>query len=61
MALMKLLEPYWGRAEPIYLQLYKRYRKAIAVESLQHGDRVPSVRRSTSELNIERVTFELAC
>ncbi|WP_414696704.1 PLP-dependent aminotransferase family protein [Paraburkholderia sp.] len=48
------------RAEPIYLQLYRRYREAIAAGRLQPGDRVPSVRSLASELNLARGTVELA-
>ncbi|MFT4065461.1 PLP-dependent aminotransferase family protein [Paraburkholderia sp.] len=57
---LKLLEPDRDRAEPIYLQLYRRYREAIAAGRLQPGDRVPSVRSLASELNLARGTVELA-
>src|ERR1700744_557026 len=57
---LTLLEPDRNRAEPIYLQLYRRYREAIAAGRLQPGDRVPSVRSLASELNLARGTVELA-
>ena len=45
---------------PIYLQLYRRYRDAIAGGQLQPGDRVPSVRSLASALNLARGTVETA-
>lgn len=45
---------------PIYQQLYRRYREAIASGKLQPGDRVPSVRSLASELNLARGTVEMA-
>jgi len=57
---LTLLELDRDRAEPIYLQLYRRYREAIAAGRLQPGDRVPSVRSLASELNLARGTVELA-
>lgn len=45
---------------PIYLQLYRRYREAIATGKLLPGDRVPSVRSLASELNLARGTVETA-
>lgn len=45
---------------PLYLQLYQRYRDAIAVGKLRPGDRVPSVRSLASELNLARGTVETA-
>jgi len=57
---LTLLELDRDRAEPIYLQLYRRYREAIAAGRLQPGDRVPSVRSLASELNVARGTVELA-
>ena len=46
--------------EPIYLQLYRRFRDAIAEGKLGPGDRVPSVRSLASELNLARGTVEAA-
>ncbi len=45
---------------PIYLQLYERYRAAIAHGKLGPGDRVPSVRSLASELGVARGTVETA-
>lgn len=45
---------------PIYLQLYRRFRDAIAAGKLQPGDRVPSIRSLASELSIARGTVEQA-
>lgn len=46
--------------KPLYWQLYRRYRDAIASGKLRPGDRVPSVRALASELNVARGTVELA-
>jgi len=46
--------------QPFYLQLYHRYREAIAAGQLRPGDRVPSVRSLASELNLARGTVEVA-
>jgi GntR family transcriptional regulator/MocR family aminotransferase len=54
------LKPSRQRGTPIYLQLYRRYREAIAAGKLQPGDRVPSVRSLASELNLARGTVEMA-
>ncbi|QBC30081.1 PLP-dependent aminotransferase family protein [Pandoraea sp. XY-2] len=54
------LRPSQERDAPIYLQLYRRYREAIASGKLRPGDRVPSVRSLASELNLARGTVELA-
>lgn len=48
------------RDAPIYLQLYRRFREAIAEGRLKPGDRVPSVRSLASALNLARGTVELA-
>jgi GntR family transcriptional regulator/MocR family aminotransferase len=45
---------------PIYLQLYWRFRNAIATGKLIPGDRVPSIRSLASELNLARGTVEAA-
>lgn len=55
-----LLKPDRAQAAPVYLQLYRRYRDAIAAGKLQPGDRVPSVRSLASELNLARGTVEMA-
>lgn len=54
------LKPSREHDAPIYLQLYRRYREAIASGKLQPGDRVPSVRSLASELNLARGTVETA-
>ncbi|UVA77273.1 PLP-dependent aminotransferase family protein [Pandoraea commovens] len=54
------LKPGPGDDAPLYLQLYRRFRDAIASGKLRAGDRVPSVRSLASELNLARGTVELA-
>jgi len=54
------LKPHREQAAPIYLQLYQRYREAIAAGKLRPGDRVPSVRSLASALNLARGTVETA-
>ena len=54
------LQPSRELEAPIYLQLYRRYREAIAAGKLQPGDRVPSVRSLASALNLARGTVEAA-
>ena len=56
----QLLRPLRNDPLPLYLQLYDRYRQAIAAGKLQAGDRVPSVRGLASELGVARGTIELA-
>ncbi|MFT4268853.1 MAG: PLP-dependent aminotransferase family protein [Xenophilus sp.] len=57
---MQQLKPSREHDAPIYLQLYRRYRDAIAAGKFQPGDRVPSVRSLASELNLARGTVEMA-
>jgi GntR family transcriptional regulator/MocR family aminotransferase len=57
---LRHLRPSRGQAAPIYLQLYRRYREAIAAGKLGPGDRVPSVRSLASELHLARGTVETA-
>lgn len=45
---------------PLYRQIYLRFRTAIADGRLKAGDRVPSVRALSSELNLSRGTIEAA-
>lgn len=54
------LKPGPGDDAPLYWQLYRRYRDAIASGKLRSGERVPSVRSLASELNLARGTVELA-
>lgn len=48
------------QALPLYRQIYLRFRTAIADGHLKAGDRVPSVRALSSELNLARGTIEAA-
>ena len=57
---LRQLKPSRKQAAPIYLQLYRRYREAIAAGKLLPGDRVPSVRSLASELGLARGTVETA-
>lgn len=54
------LKPSRQYDAPMYLQLYRRYREAIAAGKLGPGDRVPSVRSLASELGLARGTIEMA-
>jgi GntR family transcriptional regulator/MocR family aminotransferase len=54
------LRPSQEHDAPLYLQLYRRYREAIAAGKLRPGDRVPSVRSLASELSLARGTVEMA-
>ena len=54
------LTPGREKEVPLYVQLYRRYRDAIAAGKLRPGDRVPSVRSLASELNLARGTVEAA-
>lgn len=54
------LLPPGEQGVPIYLQLYRRFRTAIATGRLAPGDRVPSVRSLASQLNLARGTVEQA-
>lgn len=57
---LQLLRPLRQHDAPLYLQLYDRYRQAIAAGKLQAGERVPSVRGLASELGLARGTIEMA-
>lgn len=57
---LQYLRPSRKQGAPIYLQLYQRYREAIAAGKLCAGDRVPSVRSLASELSLARGTVETA-
>ena len=46
--------------QPLYRQIYDRFRSAIASGLLEPGDRVPSVRALTQELGLARGTIEAA-
>jgi GntR family transcriptional regulator/MocR family aminotransferase len=45
---------------PVYVQIYERFREAIAQGLLQPGDRVPSLRNLSAELRVARGTIETA-
>lgn len=47
-------------AQPIYRQIYERFKEAIARGSLRPGERVPPVRGLAGELGVARGTVELA-
>ena len=47
-------------AEPIYRQIYERFRGAIASGVLKPGDRIPSARALMRELGLARGTIEAA-
>jgi len=57
---LQALQPSRESGAPVYLQLYRRYREAIAAGKLRPGDRVPSVRSLASALNLARGTVEMA-
>ncbi|MGN6580715.1 MAG: PLP-dependent aminotransferase family protein [Bordetella sp.] len=57
---IRTLKPQRRSTTPIYLQLYLRFRDAIADGRLSAGDRVPAVRSLASELNLARGTVESA-
>ncbi len=46
--------------QPIYVQVYQRFREAITAGLLKPGDRVPSLRSLAAELNLARGTIETA-
>lgn len=46
--------------QPIYQQVYQRFREAISEGLLRPGDRVPSLRSLAAELNLARGTVETA-
>ncbi len=52
------LGPLTDGGTPMYLQLYWRFRNAIATGKLAPGDRVPSIRSLASEMNLARGTIE---
>ena len=45
---------------PLYLQLYKQFRDKILNGELKSGDKMPSVRELSGQLNISRNTVDLA-
>jgi GntR family transcriptional regulator/MocR family aminotransferase len=55
-----LTPPDPASAEPIYLQIYARFRAAIAGGTLKPGDRIPSARALAKELGLARGTIDAA-
>lgn len=49
-----------GSTEPIYRQLYERFREAITAGVLKPGDRVPAARALAKELGLARGTVDSA-
>jgi len=47
-------------AEPLYRQIYHRFRNALACGLLKPGGRIPSARALTKELGVARGTIEAA-
>lgn len=47
-------------SQPIHLQIYNRFKQAIESNSLKDGDRVPSTRTLSIELDVARGTVENA-
>lgn len=47
-------------SEPLFRQIYERFRRAIATQALRPGDRIPSVRALTRELGLAKGTVEAA-
>lgn len=49
-----------GSADPLYRQVYERFRGAIAEGTLKPGDRIPSARALAKEMGVARGTIEVA-
>lgn len=47
-------------ANPLYRQVYERFRSAIAEGTLKAGDRIPSARALAKEIGVARGTVEVA-
>lgn len=56
----KLISLSKSDSQPIHLQIYKRFKQAIESHLLKDGDRVPSTRTLSIELNVARGTVENA-
>jgi GntR family transcriptional regulator/MocR family aminotransferase len=57
---MDFLQLDSSAAEPLYRQIYTRFRSAIAEGTLQPGDRIPAARALALELGLARGTVESA-
>ncbi|KAG1531107.1 hypothetical protein G6F50_016894 [Rhizopus delemar] len=47
-------------ADPLYRQVYERFRSAITQGTLAPGDRIPSARALAKEMGVARGTIEVA-
>ncbi len=54
------LAPSSAQNEPMYKQIYERFRAAIIQGTLSPGDRIPSARGLATELGVARGTVEMA-
>ncbi|ALX82670.1 DNA-binding protein [Achromobacter xylosoxidans] len=54
------LPPAVSGDEPLYRQVYERFRGAIAQGTLKPGDRIPSARALAKDLGVARGTIEMA-
>ncbi|WP_241136436.1 GntR family transcriptional regulator, partial [Achromobacter insuavis] len=54
------LPPAASGDEPLYRQVYERFRGAIAQGTLKPGDRIPSARALAKDLGVARGTIEMA-
>lgn len=54
------LPPVASADEPLYRQVYERFRGAIAQGTLKPGDRIPSARALAKDLGVARGTIEMA-
>src|SRR5450830_915664 len=57
---MDFLQLDTSAAEPLYRQIYTRFRSAIGEGTLQPGDRIPAARALALELGLARGTVESA-
>lgn len=58
--LQRLLPLNMSTGEPLYRQVYARFRNAIADQLLKPGDRIPSARALAEQLGVARGTIEAA-
>ena len=56
----KLIALSKSNSQPIHLQIYDRFKQAIESKLLKDGDRIPSTRTLSIELNVSRGTVEAA-
>ena len=60
LASLASLPPVASADEPLYRQVYERFRGAIAQGTLKPGDRIPSARALAKDLGVARGTIEMA-